>query len=284
MIPESKSQQPYWRRLAMLPVFLAAFLSIVGTGDDGDDDRIDCGPDEVGNTNFSAQEVFDFAIAVLNHDELLLRGKHGGITITGAPGATSIMVSGVKRVLSDSTQDAQAHLQQLGVRSDDLNTQALIETDQPECTLGREYIVDYTITLPDFFQLRINNLGGVIAIDTMNDEISINNLAGNVTLTNVAGSAEVNLLSGTISADFLSTPLNGTIDLNVLSGNIDLEIPTNTSANFLAEVTAGNINITNLVLLNEVTTPTSVSGTLGSGQGSIHLETEVIGDIDVLGI
>ena len=283
MATESKNRTPSWRIFAMLPVFLAAFLSVVGTSDNGDG-IVDCGPDEVFNTNFSAQEAFNFSIAVLNHVELLLTGKHGDITITGAPGATSITVTGVKRVLSDSFQDAQDHLQQLQVRSEDLNTQALIETDRPSCTLGREYLVDYTITVPDFFEVRINNLGGLISVDAVNDEVSINNLAGNVTLTNIAGSARVDLLSGTVSVGILSLPLNGTIDLNVLSGNIDLEIPTTTSATFLAEVTSGNINIVNLTLLNPVTTPTSVSGTLGGGQGNIHLETEVIGDIDVLGI
>lgn len=267
----------------MLPVFLAAFLSVVGTGGD-DDDRVVCPPDEVNFTGFSAQEAFNFNLAVLNHDELLMLGKDGDISITGDPGAASVMVTGVRRVLSDSAQDAQEHLQMLQVRTEDLNTRARIITERPDCTLGREYIVDYTITLPDYFQLRINNLGGVITIDAINDEISVNNLAGDVTLTNIVGSIEVNLLSGKISAGILSLPLNGTIDLNILNGNIDLEIPTNTSASFLAEVNSGSISVTNLTLINEITTPTSVSGTLGSGQGSIHLETEIIGNIDATGV
>jgi len=194
------------------------------------------------------------------------------------------MVSGIKRVLSESAQDAQEHLQQLQVRTQDLTTQALIETDQPECDLGREYIVDYTITLPDFFEVRINNLNGAISIDTLNDEVSINNLNGTVTLTDIAGSTAVNLLNGNIVAGILFLPLNGAIDLKILNGNIDLEIPTSTSADFFAKVTSGNISVSNLVLLNEVTTATTVSGTLDSGQGVIRLETEVIGDIDVQGI
>jgi len=268
----------------MLPVILAAFLAIVGTGDDSNDSLVVCGPDEVSNTGFSAQENFDFDIGVVNQVELLLRGKHGDIGITGNPVATSIVVSATKRVLSASIEDAQAHLQQLRVQSADLNTQALIETVQPECDLGRKYLVDYTITLPDFFQIRVNNLGGVITIAAVNDDVSINNLSGDVTLTDIAGSTAVNLLNGNIFTGILSLPLNGTIDLNILNGNISLEIPTNTSAGFSARVASGNIDVTNLVLLNETTTPTSVSGTLGSGQGVIRLETEVIGDIDVLGI
>jgi hypothetical protein len=38
------------------------------------------------------------------------------------------------------------------------------------------------------------------------------------------------------------------------------------------------------MLQSPVVTPNLVTGTLGTGQGNIDLETEVIGDIDVLGI
>ena len=129
MTPENKQRPLSWRLAAILPVFLAAFLTIVGTGDDGSDDFVDCGPAEVSNTNFSAEENFAFDIGVLNHVTLLLRGKHGNIDITGDPGTASIMVTGTKRVLSASIPDAQAHLPQLRVQFEDLNTQALFETD-----------------------------------------------------------------------------------------------------------------------------------------------------------
>ncbi|MDH3221964.1 MAG: DUF4097 domain-containing protein [Gammaproteobacteria bacterium] len=236
------------------------------------------------NQNFSAQEPIAIDINVVNHNELLLNGKHGNVSVSGLPGATSITVTGMKRVLSESVQDAQAHLQDLTVTAQDLTTSALLKTNQPQCELGRGYIVDYTIMLPDFFLVRVNNNGGDVAIDSIDNEVSINNIAGTVTLMDIVGSAAVNMVSGNIVAEITSLPLYGTIQMKILTGDINLEIPTTTSANFTARVFTGNITLTNLVLLSPVVTPSLVTGILGTGQGNIDLETEVIGDIDVLGI
>jgi len=274
------------RGLLIAIVYLMGILDIVasGSGGGGSSNLINCGPDEVANQNFSAQAPIAIDINVVNHNELLLNGKHGNVSVSGLPGATSITVTGMKRVLSESAQDAQAHLQDLTVTAQDLTTRALLETIQPQCELGRKYIVDYAITLPDFFLVQINNNGGDVMIDSIDNEVSINNIAGTVTLTDIVGSAAVNLISGNIVAEITSLPLNGTIQMKILTGDINLEIPTTTSADFTARVFTGNITVTNLMLQSPVMTPNLVTGTLGTGQGEIDLETEVIGDIDVLGI
>jgi len=274
------------RGLLIAIVYLMGILGIVasGSGGGGSSNLINCGPDEVANQNFSAQALIAIDINVVNHNELLLNGKHGNVSVSGLPGATSITVTGMKRVLSESAQDAQAHLQDLTVTAQDLTTRALLETIQPQCELGRKYIVDYAITLPDFFLVQINNNGGDVTIDSIDNEVSINNIAGTVTLTDIVGSAAVNLISGNIVAEITSLPLNGTIQMKILTGDINLEIPTTTSADFTARVFTGNITVTNLMLQSPVMTPNLVTGTLGTGQGEIDLETEVIGDIDVLGI
>jgi hypothetical protein len=275
-----------FRGLLLASVYSLGILGIVasGSGGGGSSNLIICGPDEVANQNFSAQAPIAIGINVVNHNELLLNGKQGNVSVSGLPGATSITVTGMKRVLSESVQDAQAHLQDLTVTAQDLTTSALLKTNQPQCDLGRGYIVDYTITLPDFFLVRINNNGGEVSIDSIDNEVSINNVAGTVTLTDIVGSAAINLVSGNIVAEIISLPLNGTIQMKILTGDINLEIPTITSADFTARVFTGNITLTNLMLQSPVVTPNLVTGTLGTGQGNIDLETEVIGDIDVLGI
>ena len=275
-----------FRGLLLASIYSLSILAIVacGGGGSGSSDLINCGPDEVANQNFSAQAPIAIDINVVNHNELLLTGKHGNVSVSGLPGATSLTVTGMKRVLSESVQDAQDHLQDVTVTAQDLTTRALLETNQPQCELGRKYIVDYAMTLPDFFLVRINNNGGDVTIDSIVNDVSINNIAGTVTLTDIVGSAAVDLINGNIIVEITSLPLNGTIQMKILTGDINLEIPTTTSADFTARVFTGNINLTNLLLLNQIVTATSVTGTLGTGQGVIDLETEVIGDIDVLGI
>lgn len=261
-------------------------LGIVSSGGDGGSSSIfiNCGPDEVANQNFSAQAPIAIDINVVNHNELLLNGEHGNVSVSGLPGATSISVTGMKRVLSESVQDAQDHLQNLTVTTQDFTTRALLTTNQPQCDLGRGYIVDYTITMPDFFLIRINNNVGDVTVDSIDNDVSVNNIGGMVTLTDIDGSAAVDLISGDIVAEITSLPLNGTVQMKILTGDINLEIPTTTSASFTARVFTGNITLTNLVLQSPVVTPNLVTGTLGTGQGNIDLETEVSGNIDVLGI
>lgn len=79
--------------------------------------------------------------------------------------------------------------------------------------------------------------------------------------------------------------LNG--DLDVVSTNgearIDLSIPFNTSAQFSAGVTNGSISMgSGFTLANVQTTPTSLSGRLGTSLGTIRLRT-TNGTIEVTG-
>ncbi len=261
-------------------LFALIFISC----DDGDDNANPPVP-QVSNTNFEAEETFSLEALVENRAQFRLHGKTGGITITGQPGALSVTITGTKRVQSESTQDAQAHLQDLTVNMQSLPNEIFVETFQPQDqnTGGREYIVDYTITLPQDLQTHVNSISGTVTLDSINNNVSVNNVGGSVTLKQIVGGALINVLGGTIESE-ITLPLNGSIDLNTLNGDINLTIPLNTSAGFSATVTLGTITAPNLVLQNETRTSTFLGGTLGSGQGTITLEIEQIGNIRVTGI
>ncbi len=220
------------------------------------------------NTNFKAEEPFSEEVEIGNRSQVRLQGVSGEITITGISGANSVMITGIKRVGSDSTQDAEEHLQELEVNVQSLANEIFIETIQPQDTGGRRYLVDYTITLPKDLEIQLANVNGIVILDAIDNDVTVNNVNGNVTLMEIVGSAFVNLVNGVIESE-VTLPLNGTIDLNTVNGNINLAIPANTSAGFSAAVTIGSISVSNLVLQNEVRTSTSLSGTLGNGQGTI---------------
>jgi DUF4097 and DUF4098 domain-containing protein YvlB len=265
-------------RLASALLTAAVLISCGGSGGRGGS-----GFPPVSNTNFEAQEPFSTTVAVGNHTQLNLQVKNGDITVTGMSGATSVVIAAMRRVQSESTQDAQAHLQDLKVNVQNLAPQVRVETIQPQDTGGRKYIVDYTITLPRYFTIHVNSLNGIVTLDSIDNDVGVNNLNGQVILKKITGSASIDLLTGAIECE-VSLPLNGVIDLTTLSGDISLAIPTNTSAHFSAAVSMGGISVSNLVLQQEVKTSTSWSGTLGSGQGTIFLEAEQIGDISVSGV
>jgi DUF4097 and DUF4098 domain-containing protein YvlB len=135
-------------------------------------------------------------------------------------------------------------------------------------------VVDYAITLPESFQVLADNLNGTVIVDSIHNLVSVGNVNGQITLNEIFGSAFVALVNGRIEGE-ITLPLEGTISMNLVNGNIDLDIPANTSAEF-------SISVTGLHLQNQVSSPTSLRGTLGEGEGTISLTT-VNGNISVSG-
>ena len=215
------------------------------------------------DSKFSAEEPFSFEIPVASHSALQLEGINGTITITQDSESNSFKIEGVRRVQSESTADAEAHLSELEVSVQDSTDKVVVKTSQPEQTEGRDYIVDYTITLPQVMDVNVHSVNGTI------------------TLNDIYGSVAVELVNGDIDSN-VTLPLDGTIDMGVANGNIKLDIPKNTSAQFASSVVNGKINVSNLNLQNKVETSKSVSGISGEGRGTINLST-VNGDISVKG-
>ena len=75
-------------------------------------------------------------------------------------------------------------------------------------------------------------------------------------------------------------PQTGVIDLQLTNGSAHLEIPDNTSATFSATTENGTVQVSGLVVSNQIQSPHSFQGVLGSGTGDIRLST-VNGNIDV---
>jgi hypothetical protein len=227
----------------------------------------DCGS-SVSNTNFEASEDLSINPVPAGVRTLFgLTGENGNITINGSSPDNSVIIAGTKRVRSESFEDAQAHLADLDVDIDleESPTAVFVETVHPQCTEGRNYIVDYTISLP-------SNFNYVIVVD----------FNGDVTLSQINGSASVVLFNGSIDGE-VTLPSDGEIKFDTLNGAINLSIPVSTSAEFLASVVNGSINITpNLVLDPIIQSPNPLEGTLGGGAGTITLEVDN-GDINVSG-
>ena len=271
-VPGGYVMQSQFIRLFFLLVLIS--LSACGGGDDGGGG---------GAIVFEETESFSCEVPAGNHTQLNVEGVNGEITITGESGADSVMITAIKRVQSKiDAQDAKDHLQALVVTCESLATTVHVETIQPQDTVERNYIVDYTITLPTYFKIQVDSINGIVTLDSIENDVTVTMANGEVTLSNIHGSALVGLANGTIDSKVV-LPLQGTIDLKVATGgDIQLAIPTNTSATFSATTLFGSINISsNLVLQDVVKTSTSLSGTLGSGEGEISLGT--MGDIYVSG-
>ena len=237
--------------------------------------------DDGGNTDSWATAPFFFEVNISNQIRIGIVGVNGTVDIVGQDGATTVSIRGERRVGSDSVQDAKRHLDELEVQVTDLGDEVLVRTDQPRNTGGRDYVVDYTIALPSDLIVDVALVNGEITIDAIENTVRVDNVNGNVQLTNIVGNAHVTLVNGNIESDVV-LPMNGEIDQSTTNGNIILSIPSATSADFSAAVTNGAISTSNLLLSNQVQTPRSLEGMLGSGEGDIALRT-VNGAINVHG-
>ena len=237
--------------------------------------------DEISNTDFRAEESYTFKTAVLNHTRLRLEAVNGNIFIKGVTDFDSIIAVCEKYVGSESMEDAEEHLQKLGVNVQDLDNEIYIKTIQPQESHGRDYVVNYEILIPDNLEICIVNMNGVVTVDSIHQNVSVENANGQIILNEISGSVLGNVLNGYIESTVI-LPTDGTLILSTLNGGIRLNIPQNTSAEFSASVILGYISISNLDLQNEVKSNNTLTGTLNNGQGTISLST-INGNIYVSG-
>ena len=246
--------------------------------------------ENVANTNSSASTVFSFRIGVANQSLLRVGAINGSVEISGVATTDSVIVTGIRKVESESVVDAREHLAELSVQITEGASEIVVETEQPEQSFGRNYVVEYDIRVPDSWQLAIVQANGDITVSSMEDNVAIALANGDVAVDSTNGDVEVALANGAIRLWDISgsvggvvangeidskilLPVLGTCNLETANGMIDLLIPITTTANFSARVSNGTITVSNLTLQNENVTPSLVTGRLGSGEGQIDLES-----------
>jgi murein DD-endopeptidase MepM/ murein hydrolase activator NlpD len=262
-------------RGVILPCAILSCFLLLACDDDGR-------PTKPRDTSFFAEDPFFFELEAGSRTTFKIDGINGTIQITGDPSATSVSVEGKRRVESDSVEDAENHLAVIKVENTTSDTEIRVRTDQPPDTQGRNYIVNYTVTLPQGMMIDAGNANGVVSVQSMKNRVSIDNANGDITMESIEGNALATLGNGSIVAS-VTLPLNGFIDLSVGNGDISLAIPQNTSAALSATVANGTVSVSNLDITNPVVTANSVSGTMGKGHGTITL-TVANGTIAISGI
>lgn len=254
---------------------------------------------DVRNTRYSASENFSSRIEVAAQYYLDLRGINGIVEIIGSDNSDIVDIWGERRVESDSRSDAEANLQRLSVEIIVNEDGIVVETRQPDETRGRNFIVNYHLRVPRNWLIYAENTDGNTTVEAFNNAVEIGVINGNLDVTSISGDVSAALVNGNLNIKEVSgsvlgalvngnisgevyLPLMGTCKLTTVNGNVALSIPQTTSAHFSSRASNGGISLTNLTLQNATTTPASLSGVLGSGNGSIDLQT-VNGSIVVTG-
>ena len=228
-----------------------------------------------------AQEEFFFEEDATGRTEFRLEGINGNIDVIAESGTEDFVVGGFKFVRSSSQADAEEQLDRLEVVVSVEGDAIVVRTEQPSDTQGRTFEVEYNLIVPERLEGNIRNVNGNILIDAMDDDVDVSTTNGNISLRDHFGSAEVRATNGNLDAT-VTLPQGGVLDMSTTNGSLDLDIPAGTSANFVARVANGSITTSGLSLDNAQSTPVSLTGVLGDGDGEIDIET-VNGNIVVQG-
>jgi len=242
---------PLFGLLTLLPILYG------GCGGGGDSTS--------GSTLFFASKPFSSEVPVGSNTELSVTGVNGIIEVNGSASASSVLISGVMKVGSFTLQDAQDHLVDLDVDITVPGTVVTVETIQPDPanTGGRNFIVEYTITIPEKFFVDVSQANG---------EIILSDLSGDIM---------GRLANGSMDVTARVSP-NGSIDLSGANMGATLTVPTNTSAALSLSTATGSLAVSNLTIPDLHQTRFSLTGTLGGGNGQIMI-SNANGSIRVIG-
>lgn len=263
--------------ILLFVVLMVGTFLIIGC-DVNDPLRID---DDVNNTRYRASDPFSYIINSGEQNKVKINAIHGPVEIVGVAGLDHVEISGERIVYSESSRDAQAHLDDLQVSFSDYGTALVVITDQPDETYGRDYQVEYYLRIPDNWNVEVDLVEGTVNVDSINANVTIELTDGLAEIDAIYGNVDIELVNGNIAAK-MELPRNGTCDFSSVNGLIELFVPETTSARFQANVTNGQISLNGLTLSNPSSTTRSMSGTLGDGAGQIKLKT-VNGSIRTFG-
>jgi len=235
----------------------------------------------LGINDYTATSNFSFTISAEDKSGLELDSINGAVVIHGDSTTTDVIVSGKKIVKSDSEIDAQNYLKNLKVSIAESGATLLVTSEQPEKTDGRDVSIEYDITVPMHWATKVTLINGSCVFEELTGDVATNVTNGNVSLQELNANAYIRVTNGQIEGRVALLP-HGTLNAQTTNGLIALGLPKSTSAQFVAQVTNGTVNVSDLNISDMTGSQKEIRGTIGDGDGQITLKT-TNGNISVTG-
>ncbi len=237
----------------------------------------------VNNSNPTAQftEAFQYASTGSSFMGVSVNNVNGTIEVVGVDSLTGIQVSGEKKVTDQTETAAEGHIGDISIEIDSSGNTFSIITHQPNSSGNRNYEVDYKIYVPIGWNVAIVNINGNITVTNISNDVNVDVTNGTVDADSITGNLETVVQNGNINADVV-LPSGDECDLNTTNGQIVLTVPRSTSATVTASVVNGTVSISNLSIVETLTSQTRITGTIGKGESSISLSA-VNGTIELKG-
>ncbi|MHC4618321.1 MAG: M56 family metallopeptidase [Planctomycetota bacterium] len=255
------------------------------------------------------KSVEEFIAPFASGARLAVRGINGSINVSAAA-EPECRIKATIKVETKNKEETRKLRDKVKIDVSQVAESLSVEVQQPRLRRKQSVTVDFEITLPRQanLDLRTNNgsidvadISGDIESRTNNGSLSAVRTAGNtrlrtnngrinitkaalapgaikanngsITCKEISGDLQANLNNGRVKVSYAKTAPNVcSVSINTNNGDIDFTAPPNFSAVVEAQTRIGSIR-TDLPLTVKGWLGKTVSGTLGKGEGKLHLET-----------
>lgn len=216
---------------------------------------------------------------------------NGSITINGAA-VNMCDVTATITGAAESEEEAKKIADQTQVRLKRVGEKLITRIDKP-ILIGNRYVgVAYDVTISQQVNLdlithngsvEITDTTGKVAAITHNGAVATHNVTGDHRLTthngriechNISGDVKLETHNGSVDVVYANdAPSPGKVDVVTHNGGIDFTSPPNFSAKVDVSTHNGSIHTSLPITIVDEVSKKEIRGTIGSGQGRLHLET-----------
>jgi len=229
---------------------------------------------------------------------------NGSITISGAPrlredklapaeaGVADCSIVATITARAASEQEAMELAEEVEISLEPSGNTLTVKIKKPTLLMNKSVGVSLDVTVPNQTNLELGTYNGAVAIADIAGRVRATSHNGKVTTERVSGGTELETHNGSItcrqtSGDTKLRTHNGNVkafyaeaaspvsDISIVTsnGSIELIAPPDLSARIEASTHNGSINTDLPITVSGKVTKRKLTGTIGSGEGRLHLET-----------
>ena len=210
---------------------------------------------------------------------LAVETEIGSITITGAD-VTDCNVTAEICVKAPTEEEAAEITEQVKIQLVPAGKMLTVKVEKPHLRKRRSISINYQITVPEQTSLQLESDIGKIHISNVTGQIQAEVDVGEIICEEISGDIDLKTDVGKVEVVYSKTApaaCNATIKTDI--GKIDFTAPPDFSATVHAVTDVGSIE-TELPLTVTGKIGKKLHGTIGKGEGELHLKTD-IGSIEI---
>lgn len=200
----------------------------------------------------------------------LLNNHIGAINVKWSGSEDTVRWTLHRRVTGRSREEAHLLLSFILLLQQYLGDTTRFFPEPPSTVVGYTFAMDITMALPYRMPCIVDGVSGPVSVADVGADLIVRNVHA-VTVRRLNASCDISSMDGGVDAE-VAIPPGGSCVIRAEQGTIVLKIPSNTSAVVTVQAANGTITHNGLTFTQLNQQQGSLTGTLGAGNGQIHLE------------